>query len=55
MIIERQLNGSLLITDLVNSQWVKKVYYFTSVKEAKKDFKAYTKEIQKNWYEYLAK
>lgn len=55
MIIEKQPNGSLLITDIINSQFVKKVYYFTNVQEAKKDFKAYTKQIKKNWYEYLAK
>lgn len=55
MIVEKQPNGSLLITDLVNSQWIKKVYYFTSLRDAKRDFKAYTKEIKKNWYEYLAR
>lgn len=55
MIVEKQPNGSLLITDIVNSQWIKKVYYFTSLRDAKKDFKAYTKEIQKNWFEYLAR
>lgn len=55
MIVQKQPNGSLLITDLVNSQWIKKVYYFTSLRDAKKDFKAYTKEIQKNWFEHLAR
>ena len=55
MIIEKQLNGSLIISDIINQQFVKKVYYFTTLKEAKKDFKEYTKQIQKNWLEYLAK
>lgn len=55
MIIEKQPNGSLLITDIINSQFIKKVYYFTTLRDAKRDFKAYTKEIQKNWYEHLAR
>jgi hypothetical protein len=55
MTIEKQPNGSLLITDIINSQLVKKVYYFTSLRDAKRNFKAYTKEIKKGWFEYLAK
>ena len=55
MIIQKQQNGSLLITDIIKEQFIKKVYYFTSRKDAKRDFKAYTKEIKKSWYEYLAK
>jgi hypothetical protein len=55
MIVQKQSNGSLLITDIINSQLIKKVYYFTSLTEAKKDFKAYTKQLKQNWYEYLAK
>ena len=55
MIVEKQPNGSLLITDIVNSQWIKKVYYFTTLRDAKRDFKAYTKEIKKSWFDYLAK
>jgi hypothetical protein len=55
MTIEKQPNGSLLITDIINSQLVKKVYYFTSLTNAKKDFRAYTKELKQSWFEYLAK
>ncbi len=55
MLIEKQPNGSLLITDIINQQFVKKVYYFTNVKDAKRDFKTYTKQLQKSWFEYLAK
>jgi hypothetical protein len=55
MTVEKQHNGSLLITDIINSQLIKKVYYFTSLTAAKRDFKAYTKQIKKNWFEYLAK
>ncbi len=55
MTIEKQPNGSLLITDIINSQLVKKVYYFTTLRDAKRHFKAYTKEIKESWYEYLAK
>jgi hypothetical protein len=53
--IEKQQNGSLLITDIINSQLIKKVYYFTTLTQAKKDFKAYTNQLKQNWYEYLAK
>ena len=55
MTIEKQPNGSLLITDIINSQLVKKVYYFTSLTNAKKDFRAYTKELKQSWFQYLAK
>lgn len=55
MTIQKQPNGSLLITDIINSQLVKKVYYFTTLRQAKRDFKAYTKEIKESWFEYLAK
>lgn len=55
MIVQKQSNGSLLITDIINSQLIKKVYYFTSLTEAKKDFRAYTKQLKQNWFEYLAK
>jgi len=55
MTIEKQPNGSLLITDIINSQLVKKVYYFTTLRQAKRDFKAYTKEIKQSWFEYLTK
>lgn len=55
MTIEKQPNGSLLITDIVNSQWIKKVYNFTTLRDAKRDFKAYAKEVQKNWNEHLAR
>lgn len=55
MLIEKQPNGSLLITDIINEQFIKKVYYFTTLKEAKKDFRKHCKEIANNWLEYLAK
>jgi hypothetical protein len=55
MTVEKQQNGSLLITDIINSQLIKKVYYFTTLRDAKRDFKAYTKQIKQNWFEYLAK
>ena len=55
MTVEKQPNGSLLITEIINSQLVKKVYYFTSLTDAKKHFKAHTREIKQNWIEYLAK
>jgi hypothetical protein len=44
MTIERQHNGSLLISDIVNGYYVKKVYYFYSKKEAIKLFREYRKK-----------
>ena len=44
MIIERQSNGSLLISDIVNGYWIKQVYYFYSKKEAIKLFREYRKK-----------
>jgi len=46
MIIERQHNGSLLISDIVNGYYVKQVYYFYSKKEAMKLFREHKKEMQ---------
>ena len=46
MIVERQDNGSLLISDTVGNDWIKKVYYFYSKKEAIKLFKNLKKEMQ---------
>ena len=45
MIVERQHNGSLLISDIVNGYFVRKVYYFYSKKEAMKLFREYLKEV----------
>ena len=46
MIVERQSNGSLLISDTVGNDWIKKVYYFYSKKEAIKLFKNLKKEMR---------
>jgi hypothetical protein len=46
MIIERQGNGSLLISDTVGNDWIKKVYYFYSKKEAIKLFREYRREVK---------
>jgi hypothetical protein len=46
MTVERQNNGSLLISDIVNGYYVKKVYYFYSKKEAMKLFREYIKEVK---------
>jgi hypothetical protein len=55
MLIEKQQNGSILITDIINEQSIKKVYYFTTIRQAKKDFSQYTKQLKQNWFDYLAK
>ena len=46
MIIERQGNGSLLISDMIEGYWLKEVYYFYSKKEAIKLFKNLKKEMR---------
>ena len=46
MIIERQGNGSLLISDTVGNDSIKKVYYFYSKKEAIKLFREYRREVK---------
>ena len=46
MIIERQGNGSLLISDMVNGYLLKQVYYFYSKREAIKLFKNLKKDMQ---------
>ena len=46
MIVERQDNGSLLISDMIEGYWLKEVYYFYSKKEAIKLFKNIKKEMQ---------
>ena len=47
MIIERQGNGSFLISDIVGNDWIKKVYYFYSKKEAIKLFREYRRKVKK--------
>lgn len=46
MIIERQGNGSLLISDIVDGYLLKQVYYFYSKREAIKLFKNLKKDMQ---------
>ncbi len=46
MTIKRQQNGSLLISDIVNNQYIKKVYYFYNKKDAIKLFRKFRKEQQ---------
>ena len=46
MIVERQDNGSFLISDMIEGYWLKEVYYFYSKKEAIKLFKNLKKEMQ---------
>ena len=45
MIIDKNKNGSIIITDIINNNYFKKIYYGYSVKECKKLFKQYIKEL----------
>ena len=44
MIVEKQYNGSYLISDIVKGYWIKQVYYFYTKQEAIKTFRQYIKE-----------
>ena len=46
MIVEKQGNGSLLISDIVDGYLLKQVYYFYSKREAIKLFKNLKKDMQ---------
>ena len=47
MIVERQDNGSFLISDMIEGYWLKEVYYFYSKKEAIKLFREYRRKVKK--------
>jgi len=47
MTVTKQHNGSLLITEIVDNQLVKMVYYDYTLAEAKKLFKQYLKSVTK--------
>ena len=44
--IERQHNGSWLITEIVHNVLVKQVYYGYTLREAKADFRRYLKTLK---------
>ena len=46
MIVTKQLNGSYLISDIVNGYWIKQVYYFYTTREAMKLFREYRKQLK---------
>ena len=46
MIIDKQHNG-ILINDIVNNQWEKKLYIGYTIKEAKKLFNQFIKTLKK--------
>ena len=46
MIIERhKINGSLIISDIKNGYWFKRIYYFYTKKQAVKEFRQALKQI----------
>jgi hypothetical protein len=49
MTIERQRNGSLIASDIVDGQYVKKVYYGYTKKESKEMFQEHLKELRKEF------
>ena len=45
MTIEKLHNGSYQISDIINDYLVEQVYYYYTKREAIKEFKQYTKEL----------
>jgi hypothetical protein len=54
MICTKLPNGYLLISDIINGEYVKQLYTGYTKKEAQRRFRIYTNQIKKNWFEYLA-
>jgi hypothetical protein len=46
MMYEKQHNGSWLFTDIVNGQLVKQVYYGSPLRDCKRQFKQYLRELK---------
>ena len=55
MTVEKQANGVIVISAIINQQLVKQTYYFMSIKGAKRSFDTYVKQIKQSWYEHLAR
>ena len=47
MIINKNHNGSVLITDIINNQYIKQIYYGYTKKECVRKFKIYIKNLTK--------
>ena len=45
MIISKQNNGSVRISDIINNQYLYQTYYGYSLRECKSKFKQYIKKI----------
>ena len=46
MNINKNQNGSVLITDIINNNWIHQTYYGYSIKQATKLFKQYIRGIK---------
>ena len=44
-----------LVSDIINSQYTTRIYKGYTKTQALKQFRLYKKELQKHWFEYLAK
>ena len=55
MLCTKLANGSYLISDMIHGQYVKRIYQGYNKVQALKLFRVYKKQIQKTWFEYLAK
>lgn len=41
MIISKNYNGSITISDIIGNEYIKQTYYFYTIREAKRMFKQY--------------
>ncbi len=46
MIISKNINGSITISDIKENQFIKQIYFNYSLKECKKKFKKYYKNYK---------
>jgi hypothetical protein len=45
MLVTKNYNGSITVSDIKNNQWYKQIYFYYSVLESKKLFKQYLKGV----------
>jgi hypothetical protein len=55
MLCTKIADNCYLISDMINSQYTKMIYKGYTKAKALKQFRAYKKQIQQNWFEYLSK
>lgn len=55
MLCTKLTDGTYLVSDMIQGQYIKRLYQGYNKAQALKLFRAYKKQIEQNWFEYLAK